>query len=315
MIPIHSSDQLIERAIQIASEGRRKTIAVAAAQDADVIGAVAQARSEGFIHGILVGDAGRIRSLAAENGIDIADLEIIDEPDVYRAAHKAVLWASDGKADGVMKGFLPTSALLKVVLDKQYNLRGDNALSHCAVLDIPGYHKLLNFTDGGMIVKPSSEQKLQILENALLVARALGLSPIKVAVSAASERISTHMPHTIADCDNIIPQVRELYTDVHIQGPLPLELATCKDVAERSNSSGEVVGDADIFLVDSIEEGNIVSKSLIQFAGAVFAGVIVGARVPVSLVSRTDSIMNKKASIALACVIADHYSQHKVWEN
>ncbi|MBD3257962.1 phosphate butyryltransferase [candidate division GN15 bacterium] len=315
MQPIHSSDDLIARAIAIAKKDRPKTIAVAAAQDADVIGAVAQAQSDGFLKGVLSGDAAEISRLADEHQIDISQLEVIDEPIVAKAAHAAVALASQGKADGVMKGFLPTSALLKVVLDKQYGLRGENALSHCAVLDIPGYHKLLNFTDGGMVIKPSSEQKMQILENALTVARALGLKPVKVAVSAASDHVSPHMPHTIADVDNILPQVRTRHPDVIIQGPLPLELATSKTVAERSHSSGEVLGDADVFLVDSIEEGNIVAKSLIQFANAVFAGVIVGARVPVSLVSRTDTIKNKKASLALSCVIADYYEKHDVWDD
>ena len=271
-------------------------------------------RTDGFIEGILVGNEETIRDLAGDHDIDISDLRVINEPDTNKAAHAAVALASRKEADGIMKGFLPTSALLKVVLDKQYGLRGDNALSHCAVLDIPGYHKLLNFTDGGMVVKPSSEQKMQILENAVLVARALGLSPVKVAVSAATERISTHMPHTIADTDNIIPHVRKKLDDVVIQGPLPLSLATSREVGERSNSRGEVIGDADIFLVDSIEEGNIVSKSLIQFAAAVFAGVIVGARVPVSLVSRTDTVKNKKASLALACVVSDYYTQNGIWD-
>ncbi len=192
-------------------------------------------------------------------------------------------------------------------------LRGKNTLSHCAVLDIPGYHKLLNLTDGGMVVKPDQEQKFQILENAVLVGRALGLSPVKVAVSGAHDKPSVKLAHMISDMDYIIPRAMKKLKDVAVQGPLPFDLATSKAAADPKQAEGTVVGDADIYLVDSIEECNIVAKALIQFAEAVFAGVIVGAKVPVSLVSRTDTIKNKKASLALACVLSDYYSSHDIW--
>ena len=314
MQPLHSSDQLIERAIAIAREGRKKRVVVAAAQDIDVIDAVAQADADGFLKATLVGDADLIRKIAGDHGISIDRLEMIDKKDVSAAAHAAAAIASEGSADAIMKGFLPTSALLKVVLDKQYGLRGKNTLSHCAVLDIPGYHKLLNFTDGGMVVRPDHEQKFQILENAVMVGRALGLSPVKIALSAATDRLSERMPHTLSDMDNIIQPAMERISDIAIQGPLSFDLATSQKAAEIQKASGPVVGDADIYLVDSIEEGNIVAKALIQFAQAVFAGVIMGARVPVSLVSRTDTVKNKKASLALACVISDYYQLHQVWQ-
>ncbi len=311
--PVHSSDQLIQRALEIAAAGRKKKVVVAAAQDIDVIDAVSQAAAEGLLDGILVGDGDAITKLASEKNIDIKNLRVIDEKDVSRAAHLAVGLASRGEADAIMKGFLPTSALLKVVLDKQYGLRGKNTLSHCAVLDIPGYHKLLNLTDGGMVVKPDREQKFQILENAVLVGRALGLSPVKIAVSAAYDKPLEKLSHTFSDMDFIIPQAMDKLEDIAIQGPIPFDLATSKAVADPQQVSGTVVGDADIYLVDSIEECNIIAKSLIQFAKAVFAGVIVGAKVPVSLVSRTDTVMNKKASLALACVLSDYYRQNDVW--
>ena len=311
--PIHSSDQLIGRATAIADEGRKKRVAVAAAQDADVIGAVAQGQRDGFLDGVLVGDAAKINQLADENSIDISKLELVDKPDIAEAAHFAVGLASEGKADAVMKGFLPTSALLKTVLDKRHGLKAKDTLSHCAVLDIPGYHKMLNFTDGGMVVKPDINQKLEILENAVLVGRALGLSPVKIAVSAAVCKPSESMPHTAADAGELVPAAIKRFSDIAIQAPIPLEIAVSKSIASQNKLDGAVVGDADIYLVDSIEEGNIVAKSLIQFAEAVFAGVIVGARVPVSLVSRTDTVKNKKASLALACVIADYYAQNNIW--
>jgi phosphate butyryltransferase len=233
---------------------------------------------------------------------------------VLQAAHAAITLAADGKADAIMKGFLPTSALLKVVLDKQYDLRGPNTISHCAVLDIPGYHKLLNMTDGGMVVKPDTDQKYQILENAVLIAKALGLSPVKIAVSGPYDKPLNELPHSYADLDYLIPRAMKKLSDIVIQGPLPFDLAVSKEAGEKQQCSGEVIGDADIFLVDSIEECNIIAKTLIQFIEAVFAGVIVGAKVPVSLVSRTDTIKNKKASLALAAVLADYYKEQKIFE-
>lgn len=312
--PIHSSDGLISAAIKIAQAGRKKTVAVAASQDVDVIEAVSQAQQDGYINGILVGDKSKIIQLAVENNITIDQLEIIDEPDISKAAHQAVKLASEKEADLIMKGFLPTSALLKTVLDKKYGLRGRNTLSHCAVLDIPGYHKLLNFTDGGMVVKPDPETKLQILENAILVGKALNLSPVKIAVSAAADKVCDKMPHTLSDIDYVIPQALEKFEDIVIQGPLTFDLAVSKKAADYYDSRGNVIADADIFLVDSIEECNIICKSLINFADAVFAGVIVGAKVPVSLVSRTDTVKNKKASLAIACLLADYYLLNKIWE-
>jgi len=298
--PIHSSDDLIARAVERAKAGQRKTVAVAAAQDADVIDAVSQAQADGFLDGILVGDAAKIRALAEAQHISLGALEVVDEPDVKAAAHAAVKLAADRKADLIMKGFLPTSALLKVVLDKQYALRGPNTLSHCAVLDIPGYHKMLNFTDGGMVVKPTPEQKLQIAENAVLVARALDLEPVKVALSVTNDKLLSAMR---AKLDGVI-----------IEGPMSFEDALAPKRAGAPGAN-DVTGDADVLVTDSIEECNVVAKALINFTDTVFAGVIVGARVPVSLVSRTDTVKNKKASLAVACAIADYYRQNRIWES
>lgn len=304
--PIRSSDQLIQRAIQIAKDDRPKTVVVAAAQDADVIDAISQSQAKGLLTGVLVGDKGEIERLADEHGIAIKSLEIIDRTDPLEAAHHAVKLASTGKADVIMKGFLPTSAILKVVLDKRYNLRGENTLSHCAVLDIPGYDRLLNITDGGMVVKPDLEQKIQVLQNALVVARALGCVPVKVAVSAAVCQHSDMPPERHAELEAFLALTKTRCADVVLQGPLTLDAATNIEAAQARKAEGPVAGEADVYLVDSVEEGNIVAKTLIQFAGAVFAGVIVGAKVPVSLVSRTDTVKNKMASLAVACVVAEY---------
>lgn len=309
--PIKSSNQLINRAIAIAQDGRKKKIVVVAAQDTDVLDAVVQAKSDKFIEPILVGDKTKILSLVLEKQIDISGIEIIDKPDISEAAHTAIQLAADGKADAVMKGFLPTSSLLKTLLDSKYNLRGNSVLSHCAILDIIGYHKLLNMTDGGMVVLPDLNQKKQIVENAILVSKALSLAPIKIAVSAPYDKIYNKQTHVKEDMEQLVPYISKKHPDVFIQAPVPFDNAVSQ--SDRENK-GEVVGDADIFLVNSIEECNIIAKSLINFAHAVFAGVIIGAKVPVSLVSRSDTVQNKKTSLALAVLVADYYQQHNIWD-
>lgn len=305
--PIHSSDQIIAEAGKLSAFGKKKMVAVAAAQDIDVLGALASAKTENILDATLFGDKGMIEQMANEGGIILAGMNIINEPDVKKAIFGAVKMAAEGNADVIMKGFVSTSALLKTVLSKELNLRTKNTLSHVAVLDIPGYHKLLSMTDGGMVVKPDIEQKIQILENAILVGRALKLNPVKVAISGTVDGYLEYDKTAMA-CKELIDRIDALAIEnIVIQGPLTLDAATSRKIAQRKKLSGPVVGDADIYLMHTIEECNIVAKALINFADTVFAGVIVGAKAPVSLVSRTDTAKNKKASVSLACLIAEYY--------
>ncbi|PKK82172.1 MAG: phosphate butyryltransferase [candidate division Zixibacteria bacterium HGW-Zixibacteria-1] len=304
---IVSSDQIINAAGFQAERNGKKTVAVAAASDPDVLGALASANAAGILDAVLFGDREKILKAADEDRVDISDFVIEHESNVERAAYGAVKMAAEGKADVVMKGFISTSALLRIVLHRDFDLRTKNTISHTALLDIPGYHKLIQITDGGMVVKPNLEQKLQIMENAVLVARALGLDPVKVAVSGAVDKVYDNIPETTS-CRTFLAHVPALdLENVLVQGPLTLDAATSEEIAALKDIDGPVVGDADIYLVDSIEECNIISKALINFADTVFAGVIVGARVPVSLVSRTDTVKNKKTSVALACLVSEYY--------
>ncbi|MDF1544506.1 MAG: phosphate acyltransferase [bacterium] len=311
---IESYSDIVSHASAIAAEGRKKTVVVAAAQDADVIDAVVQAESDGFLNGILVGDRDKIVQLAEQQNLNLDKMQLVHETDVMKAANLAVRFASEGKADAIMKGFLPTSALLKTILDKQYKLRGKKTISHCAVLDIPGYHKLINFTDGGMVVDPDKNQKLGIMENAILVSQALGLSPAKVAIAAPTNMIGDKLPRAVIDIEQLIPEARKRFPDIEIDGPFPLDLALHRESAKHRHLDSKVAGDADVYLFDSIEACNISAKALINFGDTVFAGLIVGAKVPISLVSRTDTSRNKKASLAIACILADYYQQSKIWE-
>lgn len=306
---IISAEGIREAAQRLGQSGKRKRIAVAAAQDADVLAAVTSAREDGICDATLFGDKARMEALAIENGIQLEQIDIVNQADVSLAVREAAELASSGGADVIMKGFVATSTLLKGVLDKRFNLRAGETLSHVAVLDIPGYHKLLMFTDGGMVVKPSPRQKVDICANAVRVGRALGINPVKVALSAADEDPDSSMPQVKAVNKTLALLREDPILSCEAAGPMPFDIATNKDAADFAGIKNSVAGDADVYLVDSIEEGNIVAKSLIVFAEAIFAGVIVGARLPVSVVSRTDPMIGKKTSLALACLISDFYQR------
>ena len=310
---LKSSEEIIAAARELSRNGKRRRISVAVAQDADVLGAVRSACDDGICDASLFGDAQKIKDLAEENRILLDGLDVHDQPDAGKAVLQAVELASVGQADAVMKGFVSTSTLLKGVLDKRFNLRAGPTLSHVAVLTLPGYHKLLMVTDGGMIVKPSLEQRFDILKNAVLVGKALGIDPVRVALSAAADNVVDKMPQTEEDAE-LVEMVRsEKIAGCEAAGPMSFDIATSADVAAMEGIVNPVAGNADVYLVGGIEECNITTKSLIIFARAIFAGVIVGAKVPVSLVSRTDPVIGKKTSIALACLVSDYY-RRTGWE-
>jgi phosphate butyryltransferase len=304
---LKSSDDIIAAARASSRNGKPFRVAVAAAQDADVLGAMQSARDDGICEGTLFGDEKRVRQLAAEHSLSLDGFDIVNCPDPDEAVLSAAEMASTGEADVIMKGFVSTSTLLRTVLDHRFNLRAGPTLSHVAALTLPGYHKLLMITDGGMVVKPTIEQRLDILKNVLVVGRALGIDPVRVALSAAADEVTSRMPQTEEDA-RLVEMVREeKIPGCEVAGPMSFDVATSADIAALEGIDNPVAGDADVYLVGSIEECNITTKSMIIFARAIFAGVIIGARVPVSLVSRTDPVIGKKTSIALACLVADYY--------
>jgi phosphate butyryltransferase len=311
---IHSGEGIISAARELSSQFEPKHVAVAAASEVAVLEAVSEAVKQNICTSTLFGNEENIRKLANDNSIDLDALEIINFSNPVEAAYNAVKMADIGKADVIMKGFVSTSALLKTVLSRDFNLRGKNTLSHTAVLDIPGYHKMIGITDGGMVVKPDFETKIQMIENSSLIFNALGFERPKVALSGAIDYVDDNFPSTIFN-----QQIMEYFqagkiAGCEIFGPLTFDAATDKNVAEIRGIKNPVAGDVDIFVVDSIEECNITSKVMILFIKAIFAGVIVGAKVPISLVSRTDSTQNRMASLSIACLVA-HYLQSSGGEN
>ena len=297
---VKNFDELIE----IAKNGKKMKLAVAGASDAEVLLAVDNAKKMGFIDGILFGEIQKIAEIADACNINLSDYELVNVKDAVEIARGAVSYVSSGRADFVMKGFLTTADLLRAVLDKEIGLRTNNLLSHVMIYSVPTYHKLLFLTDGGMVTYPDLQQKVQIIQNAVKAAKALGISPVNVAPLCAVEVVNTDMQATVDAAVLSKMNQRGQIRDCIIDGPIALDIAINVQAAKHKGIISPIAGEADILLVPNIESGNLLGKSLTYFANAKSAGVIMGAKCPVVLVSRADTHESKLYSIALGCVVA-----------
>lgn len=298
-----------EQLLEAAKVQKKMRLAVAAAQDPDVLGAVVEASKMGIIEAILVGDLNAIERIAQEDHLDLSAFEKIEAIDLMEAAKVSVKLVKDGKADFLMKGLLDTAYLLKAVLDKEVGLRTNSQLSHVMIYDVPSYHKFLYLTDGGMNIDPSLEEKTKIVQNAVDVAKALGVAPVKVACIAAKEKVNEKMPATV-DAKALEDQCKAgvFGQGVIVEGPLAFDLAVSEEAAKVKGFKSEIAGDTDILMVPNIEVGNGIGKTMTYMAKAESAGIIMGAKVPVVLTSRADSYQTKLNSIALGSVIAANSS-------
>lgn len=298
---IKSLDELLEL------KGNKMKLAVVACQDEDVLGAVVESAEMGISDPILIGSKQETFEIAEKLGLDISTFRFIESSSLEEAAETGVRLISAGEADYLMKGLVDTSILLKAVLNKEWGLRTDSLLSHVMVYEISTYHKLLYLTDGGMNLYPDVEEKAKIIDNASAVARAMGNEKIKVAVLAAKEKVNPKMQATVdaAELESLGKEGR-FGDDVIVEGPMALDLALSKEAVQVKRFPGEVAGDADILLVPNIEMGNGIGKAITYLAGGKSAGIIMGAKVPVVLVSRADDKETKLYSIALGNMIAKH---------
>ncbi len=293
-----------EEIINFARKRGPRTIAVAVAQDPEVLAAVKDAEGLGVARAILVGSKEEIENIATETGIDLSRFEIIDEKDNVGASRKAVELVSSGKADMVMKGLVDTSIILKAVLDEEIGLRTGNVLSHVAVFEIGGYDRLFLITDAAMNIAPNLEQKAQIIENALQVAAALDIEEPKVAVVCAVEKVNPKMQATL-DAQELVKMNQEgRIKGCLIGGPFALDNAVSVEAARHKGIGHPVAGNADILLVPFIEAGNVLYKSMVYFARGKNSGIVVGAKAPIVLTSRADTHEAKLNSIALGVLMA-----------
>lgn len=280
-------------------------VAVAAAEDDHVLEAVLAAQEQGIAEAVLVGDKERILALAAQRGVAAEALTVVDQPEPRRAALEAVRLVSSGAAQVVMKGLIPTADFLRAVLDKEVGLRqGKQVLSHVAVLEVPGQDRLLLLSDGAMNIRPDLAQKVQILNNAVRVAHALGLERPRVAALAAVEVVNPDMPETQDAAALAKMAERGQLKGCLVDGPLALDNALSLAAAQHKGIASEVAGRADILLVPEIVAGNVLYKAATFLAGGSVAGVLIGAKAPIVLTSRADSAAAKLQSIALAVLAA-----------
>lgn len=288
------------------TECRRKKVAVAVAQDEPVLEAIREAKERKIADAILVGDKDKIQSIAASIGMDLTKFEIIHEPDVKTAALKAVELVHNRKADMFMKGLVDTATFLRCVLNKEVGLRTGKIMSHVAVFDIRGYDRLLFLTDVAFNTYPELKEKVQIIENAISVARACGVECPKVSPITAVEIVNPSMPATLDAAMLSKMGDRHQIKNCVIDGPFSLDIALSSEAAgHKGITNSEVAGNADIILFPDIHSGNITYKCLTHTTDARNGGILVGTSAPVILTSRSDSFETKVNSIALAAVVAE----------
>lgn len=280
--------------------------AVAHPCEATALSGALEAAARGLIVPLLVGPATRIAETAASAGIDLGDAQIVDVPHSHAAAAKAVALIREGQAEILMKGSLHTDELMGAVVAREGGLRTERRISHVFVMDVPTYHKVLLVTDGAINIAPTLEDKVDICQNAIDLAISLGLEKPKLAILAAVETVTSKMPATLDAAALCKMAERGQITGAILDGPLAFDNAISKQAAETKGIKSTVAGDPDILLAPDLESGNILAKQLTFLANADSAGMVLGARVPVILTSRADSVRSRIASCGVAKLVAHH---------
>ena len=259
-----------------------------------------KAHEEGLLDYILIGKEDEIVEKSKLHGTSVSRENIVNCESDELCAAEAVKLVNEGKADFIQKGLMQTATLLKAVVNKETGLNQGRSISHVALIDIPKYHKIMGVTDGGMIMYPNLEQKKDIVLNAIEMFHGLGYEEPKIAALCAVETVNPKMPETLdAQALKEMAASGEI-AGCCIEGPISMDLAVSREAAAVKKYDSPVAGDADILLVPSIYTGNIMVKALIEFAGTLMAGCVIGAKCPIALNSRSASFEEKYYSL-LAC--------------
>jgi phosphotransacetylase len=278
--------------------------AVAHPCEASALEGAVDAGRKKLIVPILVGPAKKIAEVAKAAGVDITGLEIVDAEHSHASAEKAVALVREGRAEVLMKGSLHSDEILGAIVSREKGLRTGRRISHAFLMDVPTYHKPLIVTDAAINIAPALEDKVDICQNAIDLATALGVKVPKVAILAAVETVTSKMPATIDAAALCKMADRGQITGGLLDGPLAFDNAISKEAAKTKGIKSEVAGDPDILLVPDLEAGNILAKQLSFLANADSAGLVLGTRVPVILTSRADSVRSRIASCAVAVLVA-----------
>lgn len=278
--------------------------AVAHPCDETSLAGAAEAAELGILKPILVGPRARIVAVAEQFGLDLSGLEIVDTPHSHASAEIAVQLAREGKAEMLMKGSLHTDELMSAVVATGTGLRTERRISHAFVMDVPALDRAIVVTDAAINIFPTLEDKMHIVQNAIDLALALGFKEPKVAILSAVETVNPKIPSTVEAAALCKMADRKQIVGGILDGPLALDNAIDLNAARIKEIDSPVAGMADILVVPDLEAGNMLAKSLTFMADADAAGIVIGARVPIILTSRADSVEARLASCAVAALVA-----------
>ncbi|MCX7995881.1 MAG: phosphate acyltransferase [candidate division WOR-3 bacterium] len=299
--------QNFKELLNFAKSKGKKACVVVKAEDEPVLEGINLALNQGLLSKVfLVGVREAITGLSKKVNLNLKNTEIIDIADEQECLKTALSIVKE-EGDFLMKGMLPTSTFLKGILDKEYGLRTGKILSHIAVLEVSGYHKLLFMSDGGMNPKLELKTRVDIINNGIWLMNRLGIKNPKIALVAASEAVHPDMPETVDAIKIVEMNKKGEIPDAIIEGPFGFDVAISKEAAMHKKIKSEIAGDVDFILMPNISAGNIWAKGLIYFAGAKAAGIVVGATKPVVLLSRADDAETKLNSIALGVAVSGNY--------
>lgn len=288
------------------SRHSRPRVAVAGAHDSIVLDVLCDAVRHGFATPILYGDAAGIRRIASTQRISLRGCEIVDVPDAARSARMATQATSSGQADVLMKGNVTTATIMKAALDEDIGIKTDGLMSHVAIFEVADYKRIMFMSDGGIVIEPDLEQKVEIVRNAVAVAKAMGVRTPRVAMLSSIEVVNTRMKSAVDAA--IISKMAERgqIKGAIVDGPLAFDNAVSAEAARQKGIKSAVAGVADILIVGHADVGNVFYKTLTYFCGrrCKTAGVIVGGMVPMVVVSRADTYDARLNSIAVACILA-----------
>ena len=277
----------------------KRKVAVVPAQDEHTLEAISHAYRDGMVEPVLIGDEPKIREILAQIGTDADKMTIIHVEDPTEAIQKAADMARDGEVDCIMKGKTETGALMKVLVNRERGIRKNDTMSLLAFMESPNYHKVFAITDVGLLTYPSKDQKKAAIQNAVEAFHALGVEQPKVAILAAVEKVNPKMKETVEAAE-----IKEEGVEgCIIEGPISYDLAMDPASAPIKGYVSPVAGDADLLVVPDIVSGNIAAKTITVIGGGRTGGVVLGAKVPVLLVSRAASADDKYMSIVIAAIV------------
>ena len=292
------------RLIAAAQNATRIKVAVAhPCDDVSLRGAI-EAHKLGLIEPILVAPPERIRSASKEAGLDVSGFELVESAHSHDSAAKAVGLVTAGRVEALMKGSLHTDELMGAVVAREGGIRTERRISHCFIMDVPGHEQPLIITDAAVNIAPDLDAKVDIIQNAIDLLQAMGAPEVRVAILSAMETVTAKVPSTIEAAALCKMADRGQITGALLDGPLALDNAISPEAAAIKKIVSPVAGHADVLVVPDLEAGNMLAKSLSFLAKADAAGIVLGARVPIILTSRADSLLSRLASSAVAVMVA-----------